>query len=55
MTILLATWGVAFAAFCVWLSVRIINRRERRAKRTAVALVVLLVGYPLNPDEDRSC
>jgi hypothetical protein len=31
--------GVAFAAFSVWLAVRIINRRERWAKRTAVVLV----------------
>ena len=47
MTILLATLGVAFAAFAVWLAVRIINRREKWAKWTAVAYVVL-VGYPLS-------
>ena len=37
---------VAFAAFAVWLTVRIINRRERWAKRAAVGLVVLAM-YPL--------
>ncbi len=42
MTIILPT--VAFAAFCVWLTVRIINRRERWAKRLAIALVA---GIPL--------
>jgi hypothetical protein len=37
--------GVAFTAFCVWLGVRIVNRRERWAKWTAgaVALSVLYV------------
>jgi hypothetical protein len=48
MTALLSTLAVAFAAFCVWLTVRIVNRRERWAKRTAVSLVVVLVGYPLS-------
>lgn len=36
---LLPTLGVIFAAFCVWLTVRIVNRRERWAKWTAVAAV----------------
>ena len=40
MSILLPALGVAFVALCVWLGVRIINRRERWAKRTAVGLVV---------------
>lgn len=35
---------VAFAAFALWLGVRIFNRRERWAKRTAIAV---LVGSPL--------
>jgi hypothetical protein len=39
--------AVAFAAFCAWLGVRIVNRRERWAKWTAVGLGVLLV-YPLS-------
>jgi hypothetical protein len=64
MTIVLAVTGVAFAAFFLWLAVRIVNRRELWAKRSAVVLlVVALVGYPLSfgaacwwasghPDED---
>lgn len=43
MTILLAVLAVAFAAFCVWLTMRIVNRRERWAKWTAVGLPVGLV------------
>lgn len=46
MTILFLALAVAFAAFCVWLTVRIINRRERWAKWTAVGLAVVL-AYPL--------
>jgi hypothetical protein len=42
MTNLLPALAVAFAAFCVWLTVRIINRRERWAKGTAV-----VVGLPV--------
>jgi hypothetical protein len=39
--------AVAFAAFCVWLTVRIANRRVRRAKWTAVVIIVALLGlYP---------
>jgi hypothetical protein len=37
--------GVAIAAFCVWLAVRILNRHERWAKRTAMLLVVVM-AYP---------
>ena len=48
MTIVFAVVGVAVAAISVWLMVRIINRRERWVKWTAVALVVVLVGYPLS-------
>ncbi len=44
MTIVLPVLAVTFAAFCVWLAVRIVNRRERWAKWTAVAL---LAGSPL--------
>jgi hypothetical protein len=29
MAVPLAIFGVAFAAFCVWVGVRVINRRER--------------------------
>jgi len=45
MTILLPALAVAFAAFCVWLGVRIVNRRERWAKWTAVAMIALPVLY----------
>src|SRR5438045_1440998 len=44
MAILLAVIGVAFVAFCIWLTVRIINRRERWAKRT-LAVVTASGAY----------
>jgi len=34
--------GVVFAAFCIWLTVRIINRGEKWAKRT----LTMIVGVP---------
>ena len=40
--------GMAFAAFAVWLAVRIVNRQERWAKWTALALVAIVLGYPLS-------
>jgi multisubunit Na+/H+ antiporter MnhE subunit len=46
ISIVLTGIGVAFAAFCVWLGERIVNRRECWAKWTAVLLVVLM-AYPL--------
>jgi hypothetical protein len=45
MLIVLGFLGVAFAAFVVWLAVRIINRRERWAKWTLAAVVLLPVLY----------
>lgn len=37
------------SAFAVWLTVRIINRRERWAKRIAAVMVAMIVvGYPLS-------
>ncbi|HEY3965270.1 MAG TPA: hypothetical protein VGM05_12015 [Planctomycetaceae bacterium] len=48
MALALSIFGVGFAAFCVWLAVRIVNRRERWAKWTAIALAILLVVYPLS-------
>lgn len=45
MNILLAILAVAFAAFSVWLTVRIVNRRERWAKRTAVAVIASPMLY----------
>lgn len=50
MTVLLPSLATAFAAFCVWLTVRIFNHRKKPGVAfwgTAV-LVVLLVGYPLS-------
>jgi hypothetical protein len=49
MALALAIFGVALAALCVWLTVRIVNRREKWAKRTAVVLLwVLLFVYPFS-------
>jgi hypothetical protein len=48
MTILLPALAVAFAAFCVWLTVRIVNRRERWAKWTLAAMFVLPSVYVLS-------
>lgn len=48
MAIAFATFGVSYAAFSIWLTVRIVNRRERWAKRTAVVLAVLAVLYPIS-------
>lgn len=45
---ILAGVGVAFAAFYVWLGVRIVNRRERWAKRTALGLLLSPVLYVLS-------
>jgi hypothetical protein len=44
MAIIVPAQAVVLAAFVVWLGVRIVNRRERWAKRTAIGLVV---GLPL--------
>lgn len=49
MAITLSIFGIAFAAFCVWLGVRIYNRREQWAKWTAAGMAVMIVvGYPLS-------
>jgi len=47
MATALTVSGAAFAAFCVWLSVRFVNRRERWVKWTAAGVVVALL-YPLS-------
>src|SRR5262245_41026233 len=44
METILAVVSVVYAAFCIWLMVRIVNRRERWARRTLAALVV---GMPV--------
>jgi hypothetical protein len=46
--ILLSALSVVVAAFCVWLAVRIVNRREQWAKWTAFGLFAVLVVYPLS-------
>jgi len=43
-----AILGVAFAAFCIWLGVRIFNRRERWAKWTLAAVLGLPLLYILS-------
>jgi len=48
MSIVLPTLAVAFAAFCIWLAVRIVNRRERWAKRTLAVMIVLPAMYVLS-------
>jgi len=48
MPIVLSVLAVAFAALCVWLTVRIVNRRERWAKWTAVAAVGPALLYVLS-------
>jgi hypothetical protein len=45
---ILPALGVMFAAVCVWLTVRIINRKERWAKRTLAGVIGLPVMYVLS-------
>lgn len=45
MPLTLPNLAVAFAAFCVWLAVRVINRKERWAKWTLIAVLGLPVLY----------
>jgi hypothetical protein len=45
MRIILPALVVAFAAFCIWLGVRIVNRRERWAKWMLSATLALPVLY----------
>jgi hypothetical protein len=48
MAYLLLALSAGFIAFCVWLTVRIVNRKERWAKRTALALGIATFLYPLS-------
>ncbi len=48
MSILLPILAITFAAFCVWLTVRIVNRRERWAKWTVAGTIGLPVLYVLS-------
>ena len=47
-TSIIAALAIAFAAFCVWLTVRIVNRRERWAKWMLAASLALAAAYPLS-------
>ena len=46
MALALLIVGIAFAAFCVWLTVRIIDRRERWAKWTLAGAIGLPALWP---------
>jgi hypothetical protein len=48
MSILLLALGVAYAAFCVCFTVRIVNRKERWAKWTIAVVVGVPVLYVLS-------
>jgi len=48
MAIALSIVGVTFAASCVWLTVRIVNRREWWARCTLAAVVALPALYVLS-------
>ena len=48
VNIALSFLAVSFAAFCLWLAVRIVNRHERWAMRTAWGVAAILMLYPLS-------
>jgi hypothetical protein len=61
MTFLLPILAIAFAAVCVWLTVRIVNRRERWAKWALAAAISTAIyggGYSAlldpNPQWDKT-
>jgi hypothetical protein len=54
MTLLLPALAVAFAGFCIWLAVRIVNRRERWAKRLAWGLIAMSAIYALSSGPTRT-
>lgn len=41
----LSITAITFTAICVWLTVRVVNRRERWAKRTLALTILLPVLY----------
>lgn len=45
MTVLFTTLSLSFTAFCVWLGVRIVNRKERWAKRLMMTIIAVPVLY----------
>jgi hypothetical protein len=48
MVLIWSIVGVAVAAFCVWLTVRIVNRKERWAKRLFAWILSVPVLYILS-------
>ena len=48
MSIVLPTLAASFAALCIWLTVRIVNRQERWAKWTLAVVVGLPVLHALS-------
>ena len=46
--VLVAVLGLWFATFCIWLTVRIIDRQEPWTKRLAAGLAAFLVIYVLS-------
>ena len=46
MTIIVGVLIATFAAFAVWLSVRMVNRRERWTTRTSHVLFMVVLSYP---------
>ncbi len=46
-TVIVPALSVSVAAFCVWLLVRIVNRRERWAMWTAAILTVVAAGLAI--------
>ncbi len=48
MKTFLPIFSAALAAFSVWLTARIVSRRERWAKRTATAILAAMILYPLS-------
>jgi hypothetical protein len=48
MTIVVSSLAVAFASVCIWLTIRFVNRRERWAKKTLVAIIAVPMLYLLS-------
>ncbi len=48
MAILVFVFGITYSAGCIWLSVRILNRRERWAKWTLATTLSIPVLYMLS-------
>ena len=44
---MIPTPAIAFAAFCFWQAMRVVNRKERWAKLT-LAAIAMIAAYPLS-------